>query len=87
MSLANKKKSNRGHDILLHTFIFILAYTQKSIQNNFYDEFIQFSGKYKKYLAHIGIPANVQNNYIKLSGFLILNLKKSDSRNNMWHKF
>ena len=50
------KKSNRGYDILSHTFSFILAKTQKSIWNNFYDVFIQISGKYKKYLTQRDTP-------------------------------
>ena len=45
------KKSNRGHDIFLYTFSFILAKTQISIWNNFDDIFIQISGKYKKYVT------------------------------------
>ena len=45
------KKSNRGHDILLYNFSFILAITQISIWNNSYDIFVQIPGKYKKYLT------------------------------------
>ena len=44
------------------TFNFILAKIRKSIRNNFCYVFVQMSGKYKKYLTHIGTPANVQNN-------------------------
>ena len=62
------KKSNRGRDTLSNTFSFTLTKT-KSIRNDFYEVFVQISGKDKKYLANIGTPANVQNNYIKLSGF------------------
>ena len=44
------------------TFNFILAKIRKSIRSNFCYVFVQMSGKYRKYLAHIGTPANVQNN-------------------------
>ena len=43
------------------TFNFILAKIQKSIRSNFCYVFVQMSGKYRKYLAHVGTPANVQN--------------------------
>ena len=46
------------------TFNFIIA----KIWNNFCYVFVQMSGKYKKCLAHIGTPANVQNNYLNWSG-------------------
>ena len=62
------KKSNRGHDILSYTFSFILAKTQKSIWNNFYDAFIQISGKYKKYLTQRDTPS-CSKKYTRLSGF------------------
>ena len=39
------------------SFSFVLAKTQKSIWNNFYDIFIQISGKYKKYLTKRDTPA------------------------------
>ena len=39
------------------SFSFVLAKTQKSIWNNFYDIFIQISGKYKKYLTQRDTPA------------------------------
>ena len=52
------KRSNRGRDVVSYTFSFILAKT-KSIQNNFYEVFVQISGKCRKYLANIGTSANV----------------------------
>ena len=63
------KKSNRGCDIISYNFSFILAKT-KSIQNDFYEVFVQISGKYKKYLAYVSsiyvsVSANVQTIYIK----------------------
>ena len=60
------KKLNRDNDIFLY-FQFYSSW--KSIRNNFYDVCVEMSGKYKKYLIHMSIPANFQNNYIKLSGF------------------
>ena len=51
------KKSNRGHYILSYIFSLILNKTPKSIWNNFYDVFIQISGKYKKHLTQRDTPA------------------------------
>ena len=58
--------------ISLHAFNFMLGKTQKSMRNNFCDAFVNISGKYKNNLTHIDTPANVQNNYIKLSDFVWL---------------
>ena len=46
-----------GHDILSYTFSSILVKIEKSIWNNFYDVFIQNSGKYKEYLTQRHTPA------------------------------
>ena len=62
------KKLNRGDGILSHTFSFILAKTQKSNWNNFYDVFIQISGKYRSIL-HRETHLHVQKNYIQSCGF------------------
>ena len=56
--------------ISLHAFNFMLGKTQKSMRNNFCDAFVNISRKYKNNLTHIDTPANVQNNYIKLSDFV-----------------
>ena len=46
-----------------------------------------YSSKFRKYLAHVGTPANAQNNYIKLSGFGFNNTRllhrKNDEKHNL----
>ena len=58
----------------MYTFNFILAKTQNSIWNDYYDAFIQISGKYKKYLTQRDTPACSKKTYIQL----VLDLTKLD---------